>query len=85
MTIRALGLAALVVSSVACAQEIHFSPEERLDAIDAALIGEARGSIDFASYALTDSVVLSALNAAVALRLNVRQPIQCFSMALFCT
>jgi phosphatidylserine/phosphatidylglycerophosphate/cardiolipin synthase-like enzyme len=61
-----------VVSSVACAQEIHFSPEERLDAIGAALIGEARGSIDFASYTLTDSIVLSALNAAQHRGVNVR-------------
>ncbi len=64
MTIRALGLAGLLVSSVACAQEIHFSPEERLDAIDATLIGQARQSIDFPSYALTDPVVIDSLNAA---------------------
>ena len=31
-----------------------FSPEERLDTIDAALIEGAKRSIDFASYALTD-------------------------------
>jgi hypothetical protein len=35
MTIRALGVAALLVSSVTYAQEVHFSPEERLDAVDA--------------------------------------------------
>lgn len=51
-------------SSGANAQEVHFSPEERLDAIDAALIGGAAHSIDFASYSLTDSAVIDALNAA---------------------
>ena len=54
----------LLISSLALAQEIHYSPEERLDAIDAALIATARSSIDLASYALTDSIVLDALNAA---------------------
>jgi phosphatidylserine/phosphatidylglycerophosphate/cardiolipin synthase-like enzyme len=46
------------------AQEVHYSPEERLDAIDAGLIAGAKRSIDFASYALTDSAVLDALDAA---------------------
>jgi phosphatidylserine/phosphatidylglycerophosphate/cardiolipin synthase-like enzyme len=46
------------------AQDVHYSPEERLDAIDAALIATAKRSIDFASYALTDLVVLDALNEA---------------------
>ena len=31
------------------AQDVHYSPEERLDAIDAALIATAKRSIDFAS------------------------------------
>ena len=48
----------------AFAQEIHFSPEERLDSIDAALIATAKNSIDLASYALTDPIVLDALNDA---------------------
>jgi phosphatidylserine/phosphatidylglycerophosphate/cardiolipin synthase-like enzyme len=48
----------------AAAQEIHFSPEEKLDTIDSELIGAAKLSIDFASYTLTDRVVLDALNAA---------------------
>ena len=46
------------------AQEVHFSPEERLDLIDAELIATAKTSIDFASYALTDPIVIRALNAA---------------------
>src|SRR5271165_3706109 len=49
---------------IALAQEVHFSPEERLDGIDVALIGTARSSIDLASYALTDPIVLDALNDA---------------------
>ena len=57
-------LASLCALSLAFAQEVHFSPEERLDAIDAALIGEAKASIDFASYSLTDGAVIEALNAA---------------------
>ena len=57
-------LAALLVLPSAFAQEIHFSPEERLDAIDAALIATATHSIDLASYALTDPIVLDALNDA---------------------
>jgi len=56
--------ALLLISSSAHAQEAHFSPEERLDAIDAALIATARSSIDLASYALTDYIVLDALNEA---------------------
>jgi phosphatidylserine/phosphatidylglycerophosphate/cardiolipin synthase-like enzyme len=53
-----------ILTLAASAQELHFSPEERLDAIDAALIGGAQRSIDFASYALTDPLVIDALNAA---------------------
>ena len=60
---RALASAMLAAlcASVALAQEVHYSPEERLDAIDAALIASATRSIDFASYSLTDSIVLDAL------------------------
>jgi phosphatidylserine/phosphatidylglycerophosphate/cardiolipin synthase-like enzyme len=54
----------IVLAGHAAAQEVHYSPEERLDAIDAALIGSAKQSIDFASYSLTDRVVLDALTAA---------------------
>ena len=39
-------------------REVHFSPEERLNSIDAGLLGAARQSIDFASYTLTDPLVL---------------------------
>jgi phosphatidylserine/phosphatidylglycerophosphate/cardiolipin synthase-like enzyme len=55
---------AMCFASRANAQEIHFSPEERLDAIDAAIIKGAKRSIDFAAYSLTDGAVVEALNAA---------------------
>jgi phosphatidylserine/phosphatidylglycerophosphate/cardiolipin synthase-like enzyme len=54
-------LLATLCASIALAQEVHFSPEEKLDAIDAGLIASATRSIDFASYSLTDSIVLDAL------------------------
>ena len=62
------------------AQEVHFSPEERVDIIDASLIVGAVRSIDFAAYSLTDTVILDALEAAdergVAIRiiLDLSQP-----------
>lgn len=52
---------AMLCASVALAQDVHFSPEEKLDAIDATLIASATSSIDFASYSLTDPIVLDAL------------------------
>jgi phosphatidylserine/phosphatidylglycerophosphate/cardiolipin synthase-like enzyme len=62
---KALALSCVVFSvQFTFAQEVHFSPEERLDAIDAALIAAAKQSIDFASYSLTDAAVLDALNSA---------------------
>ena len=64
MTIARAVSALLLVASAAFAQEVHFSPEERLDAIDAALIATAKSSIDLASYALTDPIVIDALNDA---------------------
>ena len=60
--ITALAIVAAV--SLAQAQEVHFAPEEDLARIDAGLIAQATSSIDFASYALTDGVVLNALNEA---------------------
>jgi phosphatidylserine/phosphatidylglycerophosphate/cardiolipin synthase-like enzyme len=52
------------VAFCASAQEIHYSPEERLDAIDAAMIESAKLSIDFAAYSLNDGEVVDALSAA---------------------
>jgi phosphatidylserine/phosphatidylglycerophosphate/cardiolipin synthase-like enzyme len=57
-------LTAWLASSGAAAQEVHFSPEERLDTVDVALLSGARIAIDLASYSLTDGPVLEALNAA---------------------
>ena len=54
------------------AQEIYFWPEEDLAAIDAGLIAEAKHSIDFASYALTEGVILQALNDADRRGVTVR-------------
>ena len=51
-------LIGLLGVSAAAGQEIHFSPEERLDAIDVQLVGDAKQSIDFASYALTDPIII---------------------------
>jgi len=65
-----------VVSAVcslgAGAQEIHFSPEEDLAALDAGLIAQAKHSIDFASYALTEGGILQALNDADRRGVTVR-------------
>ena len=65
-------LTVLLGAGAPLAQEVHFSPEERLDAIDAALIGTAKQSIDFASYALTDPEVLDALNDAAGRGVAIR-------------
>jgi len=64
MTVARAVSALLLFASAAFAQEVHFSPEERLDATDAALIAPAKSSIDLASYALTDPIVINALNDA---------------------
>jgi len=48
----------------AVAQEVHYAPEEDLARIDANLICDAKTSIDFASYALTDRVIIQALTEA---------------------
>jgi phosphatidylserine/phosphatidylglycerophosphate/cardiolipin synthase-like enzyme len=54
------------------AQEVHYSPEERLDDIDVALINSAKSAIAFASYSLTDKTVLDALSAAELCGVAVR-------------
>ena len=52
--------------------EIHYSPEERLDRIDADLIATATTSIDLASYSLTDPMVIDALDAAQRREVKIR-------------
>ena len=64
MTVARAASALLLFVSAAFAQEVHYPPEERLDAIDAALIATAKSSIDLASYALADPIVINALNDA---------------------
>ena len=63
-TIGLILMTMLGTYSLGLAQEVHYSPDERLDAIDAALIATAKRSADLASYALTDFIVLDALNDA---------------------
>jgi phosphatidylserine/phosphatidylglycerophosphate/cardiolipin synthase-like enzyme len=65
-------LAALGQPAHAAAVELHASPEESLDVIDAQLINSARSSIDLASYALTDRIVIDALNTAAKRGVKIR-------------
>ena len=51
MTIARALAALFLMTHASLSQEVHFSPEERLDAIDAALIATAKSSIDLASHA----------------------------------
>jgi phosphatidylserine/phosphatidylglycerophosphate/cardiolipin synthase-like enzyme len=64
VSIRSAAIVFAFGIATACAQEVHYSPDERLDAIDAGLIATAKQTIDLASYALTDGIVLDALNDA---------------------
>ena len=57
-------LAAPCAVTAALAQEVHYFPEEHLARIDTNLISNAKTSIDFASYALTDRVIIQALTEA---------------------
>ena len=57
-------LAAACTVTAALVQEVHYSPEEDLARIDVTLISEAKTSIDFASYALTDREIIQALTGA---------------------
>ena len=63
---------ALIGSAHVCAQEVHYSPEERLDVTDVQLISTAKQSVDLASCALTDRSVIEALNAADRRRVVIR-------------
>src|SRR3954468_4747813 len=68
----ALALVGFLAAAPAFADEHHFSPEECLDAIDAHEIAAAKQSIDLASYALTDRLVIDALLRADARGVKVR-------------
>jgi phosphatidylserine/phosphatidylglycerophosphate/cardiolipin synthase-like enzyme len=67
-----IAAALLVGPATAANVEIHYSPDERLDAIDAKLIGEAKNSIDLAAYTITNWTVIDALKAAEARGVAVR-------------
>jgi phosphatidylserine/phosphatidylglycerophosphate/cardiolipin synthase-like enzyme len=52
--------------------EIHYAPDEDLESIDVALVGEAVKQIDMAAYVLTDRTVIEALRQAAARGVKVR-------------
>ncbi len=74
--IRKLGVLTLLttLATISCAwpDEVHYAPEERLDRIDATLISTAKTSIDLASYALTDRIVIEALDSAAGRGVKIR-------------
>ena len=52
--------------------ELHYAPEENLEAIDAGLIGSARSKLDVMAYVLTDRTVFGALEEAARRGVKVR-------------
>lgn len=52
--------------------EVHYAPEEDLEAVDVGLIDGARAGIDVAAYVLTDRRVIEALRRAGARGVRVR-------------
>ncbi|MCC3246167.1 phospholipase D-like domain-containing protein [Methylocystis sp. WRRC1] len=76
----ALGAGALALGAVdeppfpaSCRVErLAYAPADNLEAIDVALIGQARRRIDFAAYVLTNIRVVEALDAAAARGVAVR-------------
>jgi phosphatidylserine/phosphatidylglycerophosphate/cardiolipin synthase-like enzyme len=52
--------------------EIHYAPEENLEAIDAELIGGAQRSLDVMAYVLTDRTVFGAFEDAARRGVKVR-------------
>jgi phosphatidylserine/phosphatidylglycerophosphate/cardiolipin synthase-like enzyme len=68
-------LAAGVPAFAGSPVEIHYSPAEQLDRIDAELIDNAETSINIAAYVLSDWQVIDALdNAAREGRQGARYP-----------
>jgi phosphatidylserine/phosphatidylglycerophosphate/cardiolipin synthase-like enzyme len=76
LTLRVIVVAALSLIVAAHAAdapiELHYSPQERLDLVDAALIGSARNTVDIAAYTLTSYEVADALRTAAARGVVVR-------------
>jgi phosphatidylserine/phosphatidylglycerophosphate/cardiolipin synthase-like enzyme len=52
--------------------EVHYAPDEDLERIDVALIGEAAKQIDMATYVVTDAAVIEALSQAATRGEKVR-------------
>lgn len=57
-------LLALGASAEAATLEIHYAPDENLEAIDVAAIKNAETAIDMAAYVLSDAAVIEALGDA---------------------
>lgn len=70
----ALSLAALVLATGAKANapEVHFAPQEDLEAVDVDIIGRAESSIDMAAYVLSDRAVIEALSDAADRGVTIR-------------
>lgn len=65
-------LATSAQAGVCRLERLAYAPGENLEAIDVALIGRARKSIDFAAYVLTSIPIVEALDAAAARGVNIR-------------
>ena len=75
--VRAVLATALVVVGAARAEaaertEIHYAPQEDLEAVDVALIDNAEYSIDMAAYVLSDRRVIEALAEAADRDVSIR-------------
>lgn len=62
----AIALAAPAHAGRCQLDRLAYAPADDLEAIDVALIGQARKRIDFAAYVLTDLRIVEALDAAAA-------------------
>jgi phosphatidylserine/phosphatidylglycerophosphate/cardiolipin synthase-like enzyme len=67
-----LPLLALAASAQAATVDVHYAPEENLEAIDIGLIENAGASIDMAAYVLSDENVIEALADAADRGVAVR-------------
>jgi len=76
--VAAVALAALAASPALAADapsypaELHFAPEEDLEAIDVGLIDDAGETIDMSAYVLTDASISEALSRAAERGVVVR-------------
>jgi phosphatidylserine/phosphatidylglycerophosphate/cardiolipin synthase-like enzyme len=52
--------------------EIHYSPAENLEALDAAMFRNSRSSIDMCAYSLTDHALVQALRSAAQRGVRIR-------------